>query len=79
MPTTPTENLTAAKRVGGAIEAYFRLIANFPRSGRAQDVPRVRKGVIQPWGYLVYYRVDEDAVVVLTVQHPARARPYSDE
>ncbi len=27
-----------------AIEAYFGLIAGFPQSGRAQDVPRVRKG-----------------------------------
>ena len=71
-------NLAAAKRVGAAVEAYFRLIAGFPQSGRAQDVPRVRKGVILPWGYLVYYRVDEDAVVVLAVQHPAQARPYVD-
>ena len=42
-------NLAAAKRVGSAVEAYFQLIASFPQSDRAQDVPQVRKGVVLPW------------------------------
>jgi len=68
----------AAKRVRGALEAFFKTLSSYPFSGRLQDVPGVRKGVVPPWGYLVYYRVDEDAVVILAVQHPAQARPFTD-
>ena len=68
-----------ARRVGAAFEAFFKTLSAYPFSGRPQDVPRVRKGVVLPWGYLVYYRVDRDALVVLTVRHPARARPFADD
>ncbi len=68
-----------AKRVGAALDAFFKTLSRYPYSGRLQDVPHVRKGVVPPWGYLVYYRVDDDAVVVLAVQHPAQARPFADD
>ena len=69
-----------AKCVGAAIEAFVKTLARYPMSGRAQDFLGVRKSVVQPWGYLVYYRIDaeEGGVVVLAVVHPARARPFED-
>lgn len=65
--------------MGSAFEAFFKTLSAYPFSGRQQDVPRVRKGVVLPWGYLVYYRVDESTIVVLAVQHPAQARPFTDD
>jgi addiction module RelE/StbE family toxin len=60
-----------AKRVAVAIEALARHLSKYPLSGRAQDLPGVRKGVVQPWGYVLYYRVDaaEGTITVLAVMH----------
>jgi plasmid stabilization system protein ParE len=40
----------------------------------------VRKLVTRRYGYLAYYALDEQAeeVVILTIQHPARDRPFTD-
>jgi toxin ParE1/3/4 len=69
-----------AKRVGAAIDASVKMLTRYPLSGRAQDFPGVRKTVVQPWNYLIYYRIDaeESGIVVLPVVHPARARPFKD-
>jgi len=52
----------------------------FPRTGRRQSTPGVRKLVTRRYSYLVYYKLDMDAreVVVLSVRHPARKRKYKN-
>jgi toxin ParE1/3/4 len=68
----------AAERVSAAIRKSLQNLTAFPRMGRRQTVPRVRKIVTQRYPYLVYYRVDADAeeVVVLSIRHPPRKRRY---
>ena len=52
----------------------------FPRVGRRQNVPGVRRIVTRKYSYLVYYMIDDEAdeVVILNIKHPASKREYSD-
>jgi len=73
-------NPIAAQRVRSAILASLETVRSFPKSGRAQTAPGVRKLVTGKYRYLVYYSVDDrrEEVVVLTIQHPARERAFED-
>jgi plasmid stabilization system protein ParE len=75
------QNPKAALRVRAAILETLQLLVRYPQIGRAQTVVGVRKIVTRRYPYIVYYSVDADAqeVVVITVQHPARAREYTDQ
>jgi toxin ParE1/3/4 len=72
------KNPAAAIRVRGAILESLRDIGDFPTIGRRQNLEGVRKYVTRNPPYLIYYAVDADAVVVLSVRHPARQRDYVD-
>jgi toxin ParE1/3/4 len=72
------ENPAAALRVRAAILESVDLLLQFPQIGRAQSVEGVRKLVVRKYPYLVYYAATDEEVVILTVQHPARERSYSD-
>jgi plasmid stabilization system protein ParE len=74
------QNPAAAVRVRASILESLQLLVHFPRAGRRQSVEGVRKLVTRRYPYLIYYTFDQAAgeVVVLTIQHPARDRPYSD-
>lgn len=69
-----------AVKISAEIETAAERVGQFPFSGRPQDVPCVRKIVTSGYKYLIYYLVNEpeDAVDILTVQHPARVRRYED-
>jgi toxin ParE1/3/4 len=56
------------------------MLTHSPRAGRAQTVEGVRKIVARRYPYIVYYGVDDatQEVIVITILHPARERPYSD-
>jgi toxin ParE1/3/4 len=75
------QNPVASVRVRSAILDTLQLLLQYPRIGRVQTVEGVRKIVTRRYPYIVYYSVDADAqeVVVITVQHPARARDYTDK
>jgi addiction module RelE/StbE family toxin len=69
-----------AARVRAAILETLQNLVQFPRLGRLQTVDTVRKIGVRKYPYLIFYTVDDDAdeIVVLTVQHGAREREYSD-
>lgn len=73
-------NPPAALAVRAAILESLQLLVSFPKLGRRQSVESVRKLVTRRYGYLAYYTVDEQSaeIIVLTIQHPARAREFSD-
>lgn len=73
-------NPQAAKRVRAAIIRSLKVLILFPRIGRRQSTENVRKIVTRRYPYIVYYVIDvpNEDVVILTIQHPARERPYSD-
>ena len=70
----------AAPKVRDALLASLRTLQDFPRSGRTQSVPGVRKFVASRFAYLIYYTVDEAAqeVVILICQHPSREHKFED-
>ena len=73
-------NPTAARRVRTSILQSLQNLTMFPFIGRQQDADGVRRLVTRRYRYLVYYMIDEEVgeVVILSIQHPARKRPYSD-
>ena len=73
-------NPKAAVRVRSSILKSLDHLTVFPRMGRRQSTPGVRKLVTRRYSYLVYYKLDMDAreVVVLSVRHPARKRKYKN-
>lgn len=71
-----SRNPAAARRVRESILSAVRNLAAFPRAGRAQSTPGLRKHVTRRYAYLIYYVVDDNAdeVLIVTIQHPARKR-----
>jgi len=74
------ENPAAAQRVRDSILESLQLLSDFPEIGRRQTEQGVRKHVTRKYGYLVYYSIDapSDEIAILTIQHPARERSFSD-
>jgi plasmid stabilization system protein ParE len=70
----------ASLRVRAAILDSLQTLVLFPELGRRQNVAGVRKLITRRYGYLVYYTLDREAdeIIVLTIQHPSRARPTED-
>jgi toxin ParE1/3/4 len=67
-------------RVRAAILDSLETLALFPEVGRRQNLEGVRKLTTRKYPYLVYYSLDKEAeeIAILTIQHPARRREYSD-
>ena len=63
-----------------AILDSLQSLVLYPQIGRRQTIESVRKLVTRKYPYLVYYTADTaaDEIVILTIQHPAREREYSD-
>jgi toxin ParE1/3/4 len=70
-------NPDAAKKVVARIFDAARVLAEFPRVGRAGRVPGTRELVVLRTPYLVVYRIDEPLVEILRVVHGARQWPPS--
>jgi plasmid stabilization system protein ParE len=70
----------AAEKVRAAILGSLQNLVLFPGAGRAQTVAGVRKLVTRRYPYLVFYTVDKtsEEIIILTIQHPARARNHED-
>jgi toxin ParE1/3/4 len=74
-------NPLAALRVRAAILESLSVLIDFPHVGRRQTIGGLRKLVTRRYRYLVYYSVDEgvEEIVIVTVQHPARAREHPED
>lgn len=65
----------AAISMGDAIEAAVRLLADHPYIGRSGRVAGTRELVVASTPYVVAYRVEADAVVILRLLHGAQQWP----
>lgn len=72
------ENPNAALSVRASVLESVELLMQFPEIGRLQTVEGVRKIVARKHPYLIYYLVQDDEVIVLTIRRPAKERAYSD-
>jgi toxin ParE1/3/4 len=61
-----------ARRVQARIQALTELLLLHPRIGRRTSDPAVRRMIVTPYPYLVFYEVTENEVIVHAVRHAAR-------
>jgi len=65
-----------ARRVKARIQAVIDLIASHPQAGQLTSARRLRRIVVHPYPYLIFYAATNDEVVIHGVRHAAR-RPSS--
>jgi toxin ParE1/3/4 len=67
-------NPKAADRLLDEVEVTVELLATFPMLGRSRNALRrgVRSIRLRRFPFIVFYRVEDDAVVLLRVVHAAR-------
>lgn len=65
-----------AEKVQRRLQQMLGGLVDHPRIGPATDLGRVRRLVITPFPYIVYYELAEREIVILGVRHTAR-QPFS--
>lgn len=54
------------------IKSVLDMLANYPRAGAQSTHPRLRRLIVNPYPYVIYYEVTTDEVIVHGVRHVAR-------
>jgi toxin ParE1/3/4 len=68
-------NPKAASAVVGLIKQRINELGDQPRKGRRTNKPGIYTIWITPYRYRVFYRIEQDVVVVLQIRHTSR-RPW---
>jgi plasmid stabilization system protein ParE len=61
-----------AKRIQGRLHAVINLLLEHPLSGVATDERPMRRIVVRPYPYLIYYELSADEIVIVGIRHGAR-------
>lgn len=61
-----------ARSVRSRLQAIEGLLAQFPKAGQATRLPWLRRMVVRPYPYLIFYEVTETEVIIHSVWHSAR-------
>ena len=72
-------NPRAATAVVRGIRSTCRLLARYPRIGRATDIKGIRALALVRYPYLIYYAIGTDEVTILHVRHGARSAPEQSD
>lgn len=67
-------NPDAAWAVASFIRRSIRTLEDFPRQGRATKEPSIRRLVVKNYPYIIYYRVSERFVSIITITHTAQEK-----
>ena len=54
------------------IQVVIGLLADHPDSGRLTNKRDIRRAVVRPYPYVIFYRTAETEIVILGVRHVAR-------
>ena len=54
------------------IQAVIARLAHYPESGQRTSHPRLRRIVVVPFPYLVFYEVTDEEIIIHAVRHGAR-------
>lgn len=65
-----------ARSVHTRIQAIINLLLQHPHAGQLTSKGHLRRVVVYPYPYLIFYRATEDEIVIHGVRHGAR-RPSS--
>jgi plasmid stabilization system protein ParE len=72
-------NPIAARAAVARIESTARQIGMFPYMGRVKYRQNVRMFPVRRFPYLIFYTIEADEVVILSIRHAARRRPPETE
>jgi addiction module RelE/StbE family toxin len=61
-----------AKRVQNRIRLLLALLERHPLIGQATTEPGIRRLVVSPYSYLIFYEVTADEIVIHAVRHASR-------
>jgi toxin ParE1/3/4 len=61
-----------AARVQSRIKSFIDLLPSHPLIGARSDDPTIRRLVVTPYTYLVFYEVADDEIIIHNVRHSAR-------
>ena len=67
-----------ARHVQTRIKAIIELLLQYPRAGRLTSKAGLRRMVVSPYPFLIFYQTTEDEIVIHGVRHTAR-RPSIPE
>jgi toxin ParE1/3/4 len=66
------ESPQGANRLRERIQTLFLLLTHHPYAGQLTDLPGVRRLVVSPYPYLIFYRVTDEEVIVQRMRHTSR-------
>jgi toxin ParE1/3/4 len=66
------QNPSASGRVRRRIEQLIEGLADFPYQGSPTDEPEIRRLVANPFPYLIFYRIKNEAIIILHIRHGRR-------
>jgi toxin ParE1/3/4 len=66
------ESPQGARRVRERMQAITTLLIEYPHIGQPTDLVGVRRMLVSPYPYVIFYRVTDEAVIVQRVRHAAR-------
>jgi toxin ParE1/3/4 len=69
-------NPKAARAIVGLIKQRIEQLGDQPYKGRGTNRPGIYMLWITPYRYRVFYRIDDDEVVVIHIRHTSR-RPWA--
>jgi toxin ParE1/3/4 len=61
-----------ARSVQSRIQTFVELLADYPLIGARTDDPTIRRLLISPYPYLVFYEVAGGEVIIHAVRHASR-------
>jgi toxin ParE1/3/4 len=70
------ESPQGANHLRERIQSLFLLLTEHPHAGQSTDLPGVRRLVVSPYPYLIFYRITGGEIIVQRMRHTSR-RPYS--
>jgi addiction module RelE/StbE family toxin len=67
-----SQSPVATERVRERIEKLIGGLADFPHQGSQTDEPDIRRLVVTPFPYLIFYRIKGEVVIILHIRHGRR-------
>jgi toxin ParE1/3/4 len=61
-----------AARVQSRIKSFIALLPTHPLIGTRTDDPTIRRLVVTPYSFLVFYEVTENEIVIHNIRHSSR-------
>jgi toxin ParE1/3/4 len=66
------ESPQGARRVRARLQTVTGLLIEQPYLGHVTDLAGVRRLLVTPFPYVIFYRITEDAVIIQRVRHTSR-------